>query len=73
MKKIIRLASKGDGVTEEGQFVPNSVPDDYISDDGKLEFGAHHIEPVCRHFSVCGGCRYNMRMKRFIKIFLPTG
>nr|AAD21539.1 RNA methyltransferase [Zymomonas mobilis subsp. mobilis ZM4 = ATCC 31821] len=70
MKKIIRLASKGDGVTEDGQFVPNSVPDDYISDDGKLEFGAHHIEPVCRHFSVCGGCRLQYADEEVYKNFL---
>ncbi|MFT8736247.1 MAG: class I SAM-dependent RNA methyltransferase [Zymomonas mobilis] len=57
MNEIVRLAAKGDGVTAEGQFVPNSVPGDSVTDEGAIKFGAHHIDPVCRHFSICGGCQ----------------
>lgn len=55
--EIVRLAAKGDGVTEEGQHVPLSAPGDILQADGTLLHGAHHVDPACRHFGTCGACQ----------------
>lgn len=53
-------------------FVPNVVPGDYVDIqtlkkrkayyEGKAvkfhEFSEHRIEPICDHFGVCGGCKW---------------
>ena len=53
-------------------FVPNVVPGDVVDIqtfkkrksyfEGKAikfhEFSAHRVEPVCEHFGVCGGCKW---------------
>ena len=57
MSEIIRLAAKGDGVTADGRHVPMSAPGDRVLDDGTLERGPHHVDPVCRHFGTCGACQ----------------
>ncbi|MDB5719588.1 MAG: class SAM-dependent methyltransferase [Alphaproteobacteria bacterium] len=54
---IIRLAGRGDGVTESGRFVPLSAPGDIIAEDGAIVAGPHHQLPPCRHFPECGGCQ----------------
>ncbi len=54
---IIRLAAKGDGITETGRHASGAVPGDSIDAEGIITPGAHHIAPVCRHFAVCGGCQ----------------
>ncbi|MEP3051620.1 MAG: class I SAM-dependent RNA methyltransferase [Erythrobacter sp.] len=54
---IIRVAAKGDGVTEDGRHVPFSLPGDVVGVDGELIRGPHHIDPACRHFRECGGCQ----------------
>jgi 23S rRNA (uracil1939-C5)-methyltransferase len=54
---IIRIAAKGDGVTADGRHVPLSAPGDQLNPDGGLVHGPHHIEPLCRHFPLCGGCQ----------------
>lgn len=54
---IVRIAARGDGVTESGRHVPFGVPGDAVLDDGALAYGAHHQEPPCRHFPECGGCQ----------------
>jgi 23S rRNA (uracil1939-C5)-methyltransferase len=54
---IVRIAARGDGVTESGRQVPFAVPGDTLLDDGALAFGPHHQEPPCRHFPECGGCQ----------------
>ena len=54
---IVRIAARGDGVSENGQHVPFAVPGDLLLDDGSLERGAHHQVPPCRHFPECGGCQ----------------
>jgi 23S rRNA (uracil1939-C5)-methyltransferase len=54
---IIRLAAKGDGITETGRHAAGAVPGDSIDAEGTITPGPHHIAPVCRHFAVCGGCQ----------------
>jgi len=54
---ILRIAARGDGVTADGRHVPLSAPGDRLLPDGRLEFGPHHVDPVCRHFPECGGCQ----------------
>jgi 23S rRNA (uracil1939-C5)-methyltransferase len=54
---IVRIAARGDGVTESGRHVPFGVPGDAFLDDGALAPGPHHQEPPCRHFPECGGCQ----------------
>ncbi|MGZ2411322.1 23S rRNA (uracil1939-C5)-methyltransferase [Sphingomonas sp. F9_3S_D5_B_2] len=54
---VVRIAARGDGVTESGRHVPFGVPGDASLDDGALAPGKHHQEPPCRHFPECGGCQ----------------
>ena len=56
-EKIVRIAAKGDGVTESGRHVPGGVPGDVLPADGSLVPGPHHVEPACHHFGRCGGCQ----------------
>lgn len=55
--RVVRIAARGDGVTESGRHVPFGVPGDAIADDGDLVEGPHHQVPPCRHFPECGGCQ----------------
>ena len=54
---IVRLAARGDGVTESGRFVPMTAPGVRIAADGAIEPGPHRAVPPCRHFPECGGCQ----------------
>ncbi len=54
---VVRIAARGDGVTESGRHVPFGVPGDVLLGDGALAPGPHHQEPPCRHFPECGGCQ----------------
>ena len=54
---IIRLAAKGDGVTQSGRHIAGGVPGDTVDGEGAIMRGAHHIAPACRHFGTCGGCQ----------------
>jgi 23S rRNA (uracil1939-C5)-methyltransferase len=57
VEQIVRLAARGDGVTESGRFVPMSAPGDLVGEDGSVTPGPHHQTPPCRHFPECGGCQ----------------
>jgi 23S rRNA (uracil1939-C5)-methyltransferase len=57
VETIIRLAARGDGVTESGRFFPMAAPGDLVAADGTLTPGPHHQSPRCRHFPDCGGCQ----------------
>ena len=54
---ILRIAARGDGVSDAGRHVPFAVPGDLLLDDGTIEPGPHHQVPPCRHFPECGGCQ----------------
>lgn len=57
VERIVRLAARGDGVTENGRFVPMTAPGDLVAADGTVTPGPHHQTPPCRHFPECGGCQ----------------
>ncbi|MBX7481139.1 class I SAM-dependent RNA methyltransferase [Qipengyuania qiaonensis] len=54
---IIRIAARGDGVTDSGRHVAGGAPGDVVTADGTLTPGPHHATPPCRHFAICGGCQ----------------
>jgi 23S rRNA (uracil1939-C5)-methyltransferase len=54
---IIRLAARGDGVTDAGRFVAGTAPGDLVDADGIVTAGPHRVVPPCRHFGRCGGCQ----------------
>ncbi len=56
-EKILRLAARGDGVTESGRYVPMSAPGDIVAPDGAVTAGPQRADPPCRHFPECGGCQ----------------
>jgi 23S rRNA (uracil1939-C5)-methyltransferase len=57
MVPIIRIAARGEGITEDGRHSPLSAPGDLLAMDGTLVPGPHHVDPPCRHFPKCGGCQ----------------
>ncbi len=57
VERIVRLAARGDGVTDSGRFFPMTAPGDDIAEDGAIMPGPHRQTPPCRHFPDCGGCQ----------------
>ncbi len=55
--RIVRVAARGEGVTDDGVHVPLAAPGDRLLPDGSIEHGPHHAEPPCRHYPECGGCQ----------------
>ena len=54
---IVRIASRGDGVSASGKHIAFAVPGDTLQADGTLVEGSGHQVPPCRHFPECGGCQ----------------
>jgi 23S rRNA (uracil1939-C5)-methyltransferase len=54
---IVRLAARGDGVTDAGRFFAGTAPGDVIEDTGTITPGPNRTIPPCRHFGTCGGCQ----------------
>ena len=54
---IVRVAAKGDGVTEDGRHVALAAPGDRVESDGTVTPGPHHVAASCRHYPQCGGCQ----------------
>jgi 23S rRNA (uracil1939-C5)-methyltransferase len=54
---IVRVAARGDGVTDSGRHAAFAAPGDRLRADGVLVPGPHHATPPCRHFPTCGGCQ----------------
>ncbi|NNC52791.1 MAG: class I SAM-dependent RNA methyltransferase [Erythrobacter sp.] len=67
---IVRIAAKGDGVTESGRHVPGAVTGDTITSDGTIVPGEHHVEPPCRHFGTCGGCQLQQANETALRQFV---
>ena len=55
---IVRIASRGDGVTASGRHIPMTAPGDRIGQDGTITPGPYRRQPPCRHFPECGGCQF---------------
>jgi len=69
-RAIVRLAAKGDGVTNDGSHFPRAVPGDLIDDDGTVIPGPHHVDPPCRHFDRCGGCQLQHADDEVLRTFV---
>jgi len=54
---IIRLAGRGDGVTESGRYVALAAPGDVVDEAGIVTHGPFRVAPACVHFPSCGGCQ----------------
>ena len=67
---IVRLAAKGDGVTQSGRHVKGAVPGDVINSEGAIEAGPHRAEPPCQHFGACGGCQLQHADEETLRAFV---
>jgi 23S rRNA (uracil1939-C5)-methyltransferase len=57
MSPVMRIAARGEGVTDDDRFVPFAVPGDLVDGAGIVTSGPHHAVPSCQHFPQCGGCQ----------------
>jgi 23S rRNA (uracil1939-C5)-methyltransferase len=60
LRPIVRLAARGDGISDDGRFVPlAAVGDtvDFSQTPPRIIPGPHHAAPACAHYPECGGCQ----------------
>jgi len=57
LSQVIKLAARGDGVTDDGRHVALTAPGDMVDIAANIIPGPHHVDPPCRHFPKCGGCQ----------------
>jgi len=57
LSQVIKLAARGDGVTDDGRHVALTAPGDMVDIAANIVPGPHHVDPPCRHFPRCGGCQ----------------
>ncbi|MGE0179072.1 MAG: class I SAM-dependent RNA methyltransferase [Sphingomonas sp.] len=57
MSRVVRIAARGEGVTDDGRYFPLTAPGDLVDANGAITPGAHRQPPPCRHFPDCGGCQ----------------
>ncbi len=57
MSVIVRVAARGEGVSEDGRHAAFAAPGDTLTEAGEVVPGPHHQQPPCRHFPACGGCQ----------------
>jgi 23S rRNA (uracil1939-C5)-methyltransferase len=69
---IVRIAARGEGVSESGRHVAFAVPGDRLLADGTVEPGPHHQVPPCRHFPECGGCQLQHVDDHAYRVYLST-
>ncbi|RIA45886.1 23S rRNA m(5)U-1939 methyltransferase [Hephaestia caeni] len=55
--EIVRVAARGEGMTEAGRAVPLAAPGDRLTPTGDVLPGPHHLTPPCKHYPRCGGCQ----------------
>lgn len=64
--RIVSLAAGGDGVSEDGLYVPYAAPGDLLEVEAEGARGTiarivapspDRAEPVCPHFGICGACQ----------------
>ncbi|WP_226551736.1 class I SAM-dependent RNA methyltransferase [Celeribacter naphthalenivorans] len=73
--EIVRLGHKGDGITADGIFVPNTLPGEVVEgleEQGRVP-GARivtpseeRVRPACRHAKSCGGCSLQHASEDFV-------
>lgn len=54
---VLKVAGRGEGITDDGRYIPFTAPGDTVDEHGAITRGPHHQEPPCRHFPECGGCQ----------------
>lgn len=54
---VLKVAGRGEGITDDGRYIPFTAPGDTVDAQGTVTPGPHHQAPPCRHFPECGGCQ----------------
>ncbi len=68
-EQVVRLAARGDGVTEAGRYIAGAVPGDTVMGD-VVTPGPHRVVPACEHFGVCGGCQLQHTDEETLRAFV---